>query len=91
MVKNLANSYKMHKLNIPKEVIDKVKCPKCGFLFSKMQSKTIACMGCSKSVIGDCGFVRCPRCDYEIPDTINKEFAIKLKNYYDQFGWSYKR
>lgn len=87
----MVNYYKFHGLDIPREVINKIKCPKCGLLFSKMHSRAIACMGCSKSVIGDCGFVRCPRCDHEIPEIINKEFAMNLKNYYDQFGWSYKR
>lgn len=87
----MENHYKIHGLDIPKEVIDKIKCPKCGFLFSKMQSRAIACMGCKKGVFGDCGFLRCPRCDYEIPLYENDKIAINFKNYYDQFGWSYKR
>ena len=90
-MKTLPTHYKLHNIRIPREVVDKIKCPKCGFLFSKMHSRAIACMGCSKSVLGDCGYVRCPRCDYEIPHSINLEFATNLKNYYDEFGWSYKR
>ncbi len=91
MVDFLETHYKMHSLNIPKEVMDKIKCPRCGFLFSKMHSRAIACSGCSKSVIGDCEFVRCPRCDHEIPHPTNENFAANLLNYYDQFGWPLRR
>jgi len=90
-MQQLKTHYKIHGLNIPTEVIDKITCPKCGFLFSKMQSRAIACMGCSKGIMGDCGFIRCPRCDYEIPYYKSDEFTHILKNYYDQMGWSYKR
>ena len=48
--------YKMHHLNIPREVVQKVACPQCGFLFSEMHSRAIACAGCSEGVLGDCGF-----------------------------------
>ena len=78
-------------MNIPKEVIDKIRCPQCNFLFNKMHSRAIACMGCKKGIVGDCGFVRCPRCDHEIPHLKNKDFAKSFRDYYDQFGWSYKR
>lgn len=81
----------MHGLEIPQEVVRKVECPQCGFLFSEMHSRAIACMGCSRGVLGDCGFIRCPRCDYEIPRLKNDPPIVDLKEYYDQFGWSYKR
>jgi len=87
----MVNRYQRYNLDISGEVIEKIKCPICGFVFSKMHSRAMACMGCDKAVLGDCGFVRCPRCDYEIPHSINEDFAHNLKNYYDQFGWSYRR
>ncbi|MHA1384187.1 MAG: hypothetical protein ACTSR3_10595 [Candidatus Helarchaeota archaeon] len=76
----MVNRYQRYNLDISGEVIEKIKCPICGFVFSKMHSRAM-----------DCGFVRCPRCDYEIPHSINEDFAHNLKNYYDQFGWSYRR
>ncbi|MEM4587613.1 MAG: hypothetical protein QXP17_02715 [Candidatus Jordarchaeales archaeon] len=44
-----------------------VSCPKCGFSFDVSYSRVFACSGCSSSALGDCGFIRCPRCKHEFP------------------------
>ena len=44
--------------------VRKFTCPRCGFRFSLVYARAIACQGCSEAVRG-CPKVRCNRCDYE--------------------------
>ena len=46
--------------------VRKFCCPACGFEFSLIYARTIACRGCSKAVSG-CEKVRCAKCDHEFP------------------------
>ncbi len=48
----------------------KFECPNCGFKFSMVYARAIACSGCSE-VIKGCPKVRCAKCDHEfyIEDT----------------------
>lgn len=41
-------------------------CPRCGFQFSLVYARSIACQGCSEAVRG-CPKVRCAKCDCEFP------------------------
>lgn len=41
-------------------------CPRCGFVFSLVYARSIACQGCSEAVLG-CPKVRCAKCDCEFP------------------------
>lgn len=56
--------------------VRKFQCPRCGFQFSLVYARAIACQGCSEAVKG-CPKVRCNKCDYEFflsetPDVLNK-------------------
>lgn len=43
----------------------KFKCPVCGFEFSMIYARTIACQGCPEAM-KNCPKVRCSKCDTEI-------------------------
>lgn len=56
--------------------VRKLRCPCCGFEFSLVYARAVACQGCSEAVRG-CPKVRCSRCDAEFPlqespDVLNK-------------------
>lgn len=56
--------------------IKKFKCPNCGFEFSMVYARTIACQGCSEAW-NNCPKMRCAKCDHEFwitetPDVHNK-------------------
>lgn len=42
-----------------------VECPNCGFKFDLTYSRAVACGGCSYATLGDCGYIRCPKCGHE--------------------------
>ncbi|MHC1591224.1 MAG: hypothetical protein ACXQS8_04000 [Candidatus Helarchaeales archaeon] len=44
-----------------------VKCPKCGYSFSKMYARMTACGDCPSVALGNCGMIRCPYCHEEFP------------------------
>lgn len=46
--------------------VRKMDCPYCGFSFSLVYARAVACRGCSKAYYG-CSKVRCARCDAEFP------------------------
>ncbi len=46
--------------------VRKLTCPRCGFQFSLVYARAIACQGCSEAVMG-CPKVRCSKCDMEFP------------------------
>lgn len=46
--------------------VRKMECPYCGFMFSLVYARAVACRGCSKAYYG-CSKVRCARCDNEFP------------------------
>ncbi|MEN6378338.1 MAG: hypothetical protein ABFD15_01995 [Methanofastidiosum sp.] len=43
---------------------DLVKCPKCGFVFSKQYSRVVSCQTCPMATSG-CVMIKCPRCQEE--------------------------
>ncbi|KYC45101.1 MAG: hypothetical protein APG12_01315 [Candidatus Methanofastidiosum methylothiophilum] len=43
---------------------DIVKCPKCGFVFSKQYSRVVSCKTCAMATSG-CVLIKCPRCQEE--------------------------
>ncbi|MCC7572157.1 MAG: hypothetical protein KO464_02060 [Candidatus Methanofastidiosum sp.] len=43
---------------------DIVKCPKCGFVFSKQYSRVVSCKTCAMATSG-CVMIKCPRCQEE--------------------------
>lgn len=56
--------------------VRRFECPRCGFKFSLVYARAIACQGCSEAVKG-CPKVRCNKCDYEFylaetPDVLDK-------------------
>ncbi|MCS7096916.1 MAG: hypothetical protein NZ926_00290 [Candidatus Methanomethylicia archaeon] len=42
-------------------------CPKCKYKFDLTFSRTFSCSGCSYSVLGSCGYAKCPNCGHEFP------------------------
>lgn len=44
--------------------LKKFDCPRCGFSFSLVYARAIACQGCSEAT-RNCPKVRCAKCDYE--------------------------
>ncbi|MDD3233091.1 MAG: hypothetical protein PHT00_02850 [Candidatus Methanomethylophilus sp.] len=65
--------------------IRKFKCPRCGFEFSLVYARAIACQGCSEAA-KNCPKVRCNKCDYEFyldqtPDVLNKVQQNTLANH----------
>lgn len=50
--------------NTTASVRKKLKCPSCGFEFSLVYARAVACQGCSEAICG-CPKVRCARCDSE--------------------------
>ncbi len=44
--------------------VRKMTCPYCGFQFSLVYARAIACQGCSEATRG-CPKVRCAKCDSE--------------------------
>ncbi|RLE49087.1 MAG: hypothetical protein DRJ31_05870 [Candidatus Methanomethylicota archaeon] len=44
-----------------------IKCPVCGYEFSLVYSRAVACAGCQMSVYG-CNLVKCPRCGHEFSE-----------------------
>ncbi len=44
-----------------------VTCPKCRFTFDVGYSRISACKGCPSSAMGDCGYIKCPKCEHEFP------------------------
>jgi len=59
----------------------KFDCPVCGFRFSLVYARAIACRGCSKAVTG-CNKVRCEKCDHEFPLLETPEIANKVQERY---------
>jgi uncharacterized C2H2 Zn-finger protein len=43
---------------------DLIRCPKCGFVFSKQYSRIVSCKTCAFATSG-CTLVKCPRCQEE--------------------------
>ena len=43
---------------------DIVKCPKCGFVFSKQYSRVVSCKSCAMATSG-CVMIKCPKCQEE--------------------------
>lgn len=81
----------------------KFKCPDCGFEFSMIYARTIACQGCSEAM-KDCPKVRCAKCDLEIlirdtPEVIGKyherhmadHISRIVTKYNKDMGWSGRR
>lgn len=65
--------------------VRKFKCPRCGFEFSLVYARAIACQGCSESV-RSCPKVRCNKCDYEFlldrtPDVLDDVQQRTLANH----------
>lgn len=52
--------------------VRKMDCPYCGFSFSLVYARAVACRGCSKAYIG-CTKVRCAKCDAEFPMRISND------------------
>ena len=46
--------------------VTKIRCPECGFGFSLVYARAVACRGCPDACRG-CGKVRCAACDAEFP------------------------
>lgn len=46
--------------------VTKLECPVCGFRFSLVYARAVACRGCPDAYTG-CRKVRCARCDAEFP------------------------
>lgn len=46
--------------------VTKMGCPVCGFRFSLVYARAVACRGCPDACRG-CSKVRCARCDAEFP------------------------
>lgn len=46
--------------------VTKMECPVCGFRFSLVYARAVACRGCPDACRG-CRKVRCARCDSEFP------------------------
>lgn len=69
----------------------RIRCPRCGFEFSMVYGRALACQGCRKAATG-CPNARCVKCDFEFPITkifFPKELRKLAKvyvNYYNQFG-----
>jgi hypothetical protein len=74
------------------------KCRICGFEFSLLSSRSIACQGCRRAVLG-CRLVRCPKCDFEfsldqtpiaidgISSKLLSDYMSKiLSDYFKDFG-----
>ena len=52
--------------------VRKMECPRCGFGFSLVYARAIACKECPKAYSG-CSKVRCARCDHEFPIGFSKD------------------
>ena len=52
--------------------VRKMDCPYCGFSFSLVYARAVACRGCSKAYYG-CSKVRCAKCDNEFPIGYSKD------------------
>lgn len=52
--------------------VRKMECPYCGFRFSLVYARAIACKGCPKAYYG-CSKVRCAKCDHEFPIGYSKD------------------
>ncbi|MGC8816908.1 MAG: hypothetical protein ACP5PX_03770 [Candidatus Hadarchaeum sp.] len=70
-----------------------LKCPKCGFEFSLIYARAVACRGCPESVLG-CEYTRCPRCDNEfsinqVGLTTSKKDTRDLATYTSEIFSSY--
>lgn len=75
----------------------RVKCPMCGFEFSLIYARAIACAGCPDAVLG-CELVRCPNCDGEFElekvgiasaadsRSLASRMSKVLSEYYRDFG-----
>jgi len=61
--------------------LKKFACPYCGFEFSLIYARTIACQGCSEAW-KNCPKVRCAKCDAEFPimetPLINHEYQQRV-------------
>ncbi len=81
----------------------KFECPFCGFEFSMMYARTIACQGCSEAM-RDCPKVRCAKCDAEFyirdtPEVFGKNHERLMADHISQvvnkynkdMGWSGRR
>ncbi len=58
--------------------VRKLRCPRCGFEFSLVYARAIACQGCSEAVRG-CPKVRCAKCDAEFPISVSQDVHGKVQ------------
>jgi DNA-directed RNA polymerase subunit RPC12/RpoP len=58
--------------------LKKFQCPYCGFEFSMMYARTIACQGCSEAW-KNCPKLRCAKCDSEFPMTETPNVSNELQ------------
>ncbi|MFX1563992.1 MAG: hypothetical protein ACFFDP_11875 [Promethearchaeota archaeon] len=42
-----------------------VVCPKCKFRFDTSYGRILACGSCPSASLGNCGYAKCPKCQYE--------------------------
>lgn len=47
---------------------DILRCPRCGFTFSRAYARVTSCSGCPTSVSG-CPMIKCPKCGHEFKVT----------------------
>jgi len=50
-----------------------VVCPQCGFQFDTSYGRVMACGDCPSATMGNCGYAKCPRCQYEFSLDENAE------------------
>ncbi len=83
--------------------LKKFKCPECGFEFSMMYARAIACQGCSEAN-NNCPKLRCSKCDSEffMTDTpqVNNDYQQRnlsehigriVTKYNSDMGYAHKR
>lgn len=58
--------------------VRKLTCPRCGFQFSLVYARAVACQGCSEAVTG-CPKVRCAKCDMEFPIGMSQDVHGKVQ------------
>lgn len=58
--------------------VRKVECPRCGFGFSPVYARAVACKGCPRAYRG-CDRIRCARCDLEFPLGSSKDVGGALQ------------
>lgn len=55
-----------------------VTCPKCGFRFDVGYGRAFACADCPDATLGDCKFIKCPKCEHEFPKVNQQNFSKDL-------------